>query len=65
VLSKEPEYCPEKGDRGEKGLYRILLETKPEDFVFEIMLEGIRVRTMTSGLKLHAVCPIKSDVDLM
>jgi hypothetical protein len=38
---------------------------KPEYFVFEIMLEGIGMRTVISGLKLHVVPLIKFNADLM
>jgi hypothetical protein len=38
---------------------------KPEYFVSEIMLEDIGVQIVISGLKLHAVPPIKLNTDLM
>jgi hypothetical protein len=37
----------------------------PEHFVLEIMLEGIGMWTVISGLKLHAVSPIKFNTHLI
>jgi hypothetical protein len=38
---------------------------KPEHFISEIMLEGIRIRIVMSGSKIHAVPLIKFNTDLI
>jgi hypothetical protein len=65
ALSRQPEYCPEKGDRGENSLQLISLVLKPEHFISERTLEDIRMRTVISGSKHHAVLPRKFNADLM
>jgi hypothetical protein len=65
VLFKGLEYCSYKGDHSENGLQPISLVLKPEHFISEIMLDGIGMRTVISGSKLHAVPPIKFNADLI
>jgi hypothetical protein len=59
------EYRPEKGDRGENGFQPISLVLKPEHFISEIMVQGIGMRTVISGSKLHAGSLIKFNADLI
>jgi hypothetical protein len=65
MLSRQLEYCSEKGDSSDNGLQPISLVLKPEYLVSEIMLDGIRLRTVISGSKLHSVSLIKFNADLM
>jgi hypothetical protein len=65
TLSRQLEYRPEKGDSSENGFQPISLILKPEQLVLKIMLEGIGIRIMILGSKLHAVPPIKFNEDLI
>jgi hypothetical protein len=49
----------------ENGIQPILVILKLAHFVSELMLEGIQMRTVISGLTLHALPPIKFNVDVM
>jgi hypothetical protein len=44
ALSWQPEYRPQKGDRGDNGLQPISLVLKPEQFVSEIILDNIGIQ---------------------
>jgi hypothetical protein len=65
MLSRQLEYCPEKGDNSQNGRQPISLILKPEHFVSKIMLESIGMRTVISESILYAVLQIKFNADLM
>jgi hypothetical protein len=55
----------EKGDHSEDNLPPISIILKPKHFISEILLDAIGIRTVSSGLNLHAVSRVGFNADLM